>query len=121
MRTLAERLGISSRRIEQVFRAEVGLTPTAYRRRQRFRATLAAADAATELGWSRIARGQGFGDQPHLFRELRAHSGTPSAYPASRGTTRNHVPVVQALRIRPRRDRGRRADWRTTYGPEESE
>jgi len=92
---LAERLGCTARRLEQVFRAEVGLTPKAYQSLQRFRSTLVAIDTAALVGWSAFALERGYYDQSHLVREFRAHAGlSPTTYLRRRGTQLNHVPAA---------------------------
>jgi methylphosphotriester-DNA--protein-cysteine methyltransferase len=92
---LGEALGLSARRLEQVFRTEVGLTPKAYQRLHRFRQALVRIDRAAEIGWARFALERGYYDQSHFVGEFRAHSGlTPSEYVASRGTELNHVPIT---------------------------
>jgi hypothetical protein len=50
-----ERLGWTVRRLEQVFRADVGLTPGAYQSLQRFRPPLVGVDGAARVGWSAFA------------------------------------------------------------------
>jgi AraC-like DNA-binding protein len=77
---LGAHLGWSVRRLEQVFRADVGLTPNSYRRLQRFRAALVDVEQAADIGWSACALGHGYYDQAHLVRDFRAHSGfSPTA------------------------------------------
>ncbi len=91
---LGESFGLTSRRLEQVFRADVGLTPKAYGRLHRFRAAFAQIDRADEIGWAAFALERGYCDQSHLIREFRAHADlTPCEYLASRGTELNHVPL----------------------------
>lgn len=92
---LGEHLGWTVRRVEQVFRADVGLTPKAYQRLQRFRSTLASIDDAARVGWSAFALERGYCDQAHLIREFRAHCGlSPTAYLQQRGEQLNHVPLA---------------------------
>jgi AraC-like DNA-binding protein len=92
---LSETLGLSTRRFEQVFRADIGMTPKAYQRLQRFRRALIRIEDATDVGWAGFARDRGYYDQAHLINEFRAHSGlTPPEYVASRaGSFLNHVPI----------------------------
>ena len=91
---LSETLGVSARRLEQVFRTEVGLTPKAYQRLHRFRHALASIDRAAEIGWPALALELGYYDQAHFIGDFQAHTGmTPSAYVARRGTELNHVPL----------------------------
>jgi methylphosphotriester-DNA--protein-cysteine methyltransferase len=91
---LSETLGVSARRLEQVFRTEVGLTPKAYQRLHRFRRALASVDRAADIGWAALALELGYYDQAHFIGDFHAHAGmTPSEYVARRGTELNHVPV----------------------------
>jgi AraC-like DNA-binding protein len=92
---LSETLGLSTRRFEQIFRADIGMTPKAYQRLQRFRRALVRIEEATDVGWAGFARDCGYYDQAHLINEFRAHSGlTPPEYAASRaGSFLNHVPI----------------------------
>jgi AraC-like DNA-binding protein len=92
---LSEALGMSRRRLAQVFRADIGMTPKAYQRLQRFRQALVRIEDATRVGWVGFALDRGYYDQAHLINEFRAHSGlTPPEYRASRaGSFVNHVPI----------------------------
>ncbi len=90
---ISNRLGWTSRRLQQVFRAEVGLTPRAFQRLARFRSTLGGIDGAADVGWAAFALDHGYCDQSHLIREFREHAGlSPSAYLRLRGPALNHVP-----------------------------
>jgi AraC-like DNA-binding protein len=91
---LGDDLGLSMRRLQQIFRADVGMSPKAYQRLQRFRSTLTRMDDAVETGWAAFALDRGYYDQSHFIGEFRAHAGlTPSEYFARRGPFVNHVPV----------------------------
>jgi AraC-like DNA-binding protein len=93
---LSEALGLSRRRFEQIFRADIGMTPKAYQRLQRFRRALARIEDATRVGWAGFALDRGYYDQAHLINEFGAHCGlTPREYLASRaGSFVNHVPIT---------------------------
>ena len=81
-----------SRRMEHIFRVEVGLPPKSYQRLQRFRGVLAGVDRAAEVGWAAFAAERGYADQSHLVRDFVAHAGlSPTRYLASRGPDLNHV------------------------------
>jgi methylphosphotriester-DNA--protein-cysteine methyltransferase len=92
---LSDQLGLSTRRLEQLFRTEVGMTPKAFQRLQRFRRTLARIEDAQRIGWAGFALERGYYDQAHLIGEFSANSGlTPPQYVASRaGPFANHVPL----------------------------
>jgi AraC-like DNA-binding protein len=85
VRELADGLGISDRRLEQLFHCHVGLSPKATCRLARFRGSvelLARAarrspsrSPARSLSWAEIALDSGFSDQSHLVNEFRALTG----------------------------------------------
>jgi AraC-like DNA-binding protein len=93
---LSDTLGLSTRRFEQIFRADIGMTPKAYQRLQRFRRALVRIEDAARGGWAGFAWDRGYYDQAHLINEFRAHSGlTPPEYLAARaGSFVNHVPIT---------------------------
>jgi len=91
---VADRLGFTRRRVEQVFRADVGMAPDVFRRLARFRATLCLIDRAASVGWAGFALERGYCDQAHLIREFRAHAAvSPATYVRLRGPAINHVPA----------------------------
>jgi AraC-like DNA-binding protein len=91
---LGDRAGLTSRRVQQVFRTEVGLSPKSYQRLRRFRSVLAGIDEVERVGWSAFASECGYYDQAHLVREFRDHSGlSPTGYLRARGEQTNHVPL----------------------------
>lgn len=80
VRDLAAGVGLSARRVEQLFDAHVGLTPKAACRLARFQASLHLARRTPALGWSDVAFACGYADQAHLVHEYRAIAGlTPGA------------------------------------------
>jgi len=89
---LEDHLGFTRRRIEQVFQADVGMSPDAYRRLVRFRAALENIDRAERVGWARFALDLGYCDQSHLIRAFQAHAGiSPELYLRRRGPEMNHL------------------------------
>ena len=91
---LSNQLGLSVRRLEQVFRADVGLSPKAYQRLQRFRSALSRIDSVPACGWAEIATESGYYDQSHLIHDFQHHAGlTPREYLKARGPFLNHVPI----------------------------
>ncbi len=75
VRDLADALGIGERRLEQLFRREVGLSPKALSRVTRFRATIDFVHEAPTRSWAEVAQACGFYDQAHLVNEFRALAG----------------------------------------------
>jgi AraC-like DNA-binding protein len=72
---LAADLGLSERRLEQLFHHHVGLSPKTTCRVARFRATVERLAAAPATPWVELALAAGFSDQAHLVNEFRAVSG----------------------------------------------
>jgi AraC-like DNA-binding protein len=87
--------GYSHRRFLELFVQEVGLTPKAYSRVQRFQRALQHASAPDRTAWSDIAIAAGYSDQSHFNREFRVCVGTtPTEYRNLAPRLRHHVPVV---------------------------
>jgi AraC-like DNA-binding protein len=92
VREVARAVGLSQRRLIEIFTREVGLTPKLFCRVLRFRhvhalaerTCAAAAAAASQTGrvdWADLALACGYFDQSHLSNEFRELSGlTPTAY-----------------------------------------
>jgi AraC-like DNA-binding protein len=89
---LADRIGLSAKRLADVFRADVGLTPKRYRRVRRFQRALRRLNEGKQVDWADFALDCGYYDQPHFIRDFQAFSGlNPSSYtPRSEGYL-NHV------------------------------
>jgi len=66
---LARQAGVSSRRIQLVFRDQVGLSPKQLLRITRFQRALRLARTRPELSWGRVAQLAGFYDQAHLIHD----------------------------------------------------
>lgn len=80
VRELASELGLSERRLQQLFHAEIGLSPKEMCRLARFRAALDARRLSPARSWVDIALERGFYDQAHLSHELKTFTGlTPGA------------------------------------------
>jgi AraC-like DNA-binding protein len=78
-RSLAAELGLSARRVQQLFASHLGLTPGELRRLQRMHEVLRRL-RAHELPkqtprWTQLALETGYYDQAHLINEFRALSG----------------------------------------------
>lgn len=84
IRDLATELAVGERRLERLFRDEVGLPPKFFSRIVRLEAALAALRAGGEP--ASVALACGYSDQPHLLRDFRALTGTsPTAWFAEAG------------------------------------
>jgi len=94
---LAADAGMSHRRLIELFRNAVGLTPKVYARIRRFQAALERSTRGRPAGWTEVALACGFYDQSHLTREFVALAGmTPGAYAPLSADRPNHVPVRDA-------------------------
>jgi AraC-like DNA-binding protein len=72
---VARRSGWSERRFSQIFREQIGFTPKAWWRLQRFQRAVRRLRAGTEVSWADLAIECGFYDQAHLANEFRSFSG----------------------------------------------
>jgi AraC-like DNA-binding protein len=69
VRELADHAGLTVRRVEMLFREEVGLTPKQLLRITRFQRALGIARMEPTLSWSAVAVRAGYFDQAHLIHE----------------------------------------------------
>lgn len=93
IRDLAADLGLSQRRLIQVFSAEVGMTPKRYQQVRRFQRVYARVRDDADPDWAAVAAEGGYFDQSHLIHEFRRFSGfTPTAFRRRSGAylLRNH-------------------------------
>jgi AraC-like DNA-binding protein len=108
---VAASLGISHRRLVDVFTAEIGLAPKAFARITRFRRALARAEGERDPDWARLAAASGFCDQSHLIREFVALSGdSPTAFLAHSSRERakvHHIALAASATPGGARARGR--------------
>ena len=91
---VAREVGISHRRLIEVFAREVGMTPKLFSRVSRFQSVLHAPRPARG-DWGQLALECGYVDQSHLIRDFLAFSGlNPTTYLARADAVRvkdNHV------------------------------
>jgi len=88
----ARSLGVSDRRLRQIFQEDVGLSPKQWSRIQRFQHALQILHTGEEMRWDQLALQCGYYDQPHFCNDFHAFSGIdPTTYTARRGRWRNHV------------------------------
>jgi AraC-like DNA-binding protein len=85
-------LGVSERRLHQVFKTEVGLSPKQWASTARFQRAIRLLHAGQIPRWDKLALDCGYYDQSHFCREFKAFSGIdPSTYVVSVGEWANHV------------------------------
>jgi AraC-like DNA-binding protein len=94
MADIRESVGMSTKRLIALFRAEVGLSPKAYARVRRLQAALRLLNGGS-VGGARIAADVGYFDQAHFVREFRSFTGmTPTQYCEQPIVLPSHVPVA---------------------------
>ena len=77
----ARAIGISERRLQQLFQAHLGLSPREWRRLARLHSCLRMLRLHQPVCWASLAAECGFSDQSHLIRDFRAICGfTPTAF-----------------------------------------
>lgn len=90
----ARSVGFSERRLSQVFREHVGLTPKMWCRIRRFQVAVRALHSGVDLAWAELALRCGYYDQSHFANDFHAFSGiNPTTYSALRGAWQNHLPI----------------------------
>ncbi len=88
----ARSVGVSERRLSQVFREYVGIAPKMWCRIRRFQATVQALHEGVDVPWVDLALACGYYDQSHFANDFKAFSGVdPTTYSAHRGPWQNHV------------------------------
>jgi methylphosphotriester-DNA--protein-cysteine methyltransferase len=81
LREVAQSLGIGERRLQQLFRHDIGVTPRAAGRLARLHGLLRALRGPARPRWAELAYERGFADQSHLANEFRALAGiTPTQF-----------------------------------------
>jgi len=92
VREVARSTGWSERRLSQVFREQVGFSPKAWTRIQRFQRAVRQLHAGIDLPWAELALECGYYDQSHFANDFRAFSGIDATtYSARRTRWANHV------------------------------
>jgi AraC-like DNA-binding protein len=91
---VTKEVGLSRRRLAQLFREQVGLTPKLFCRLHRFQGVLRQIALGAPVDWADLALAGGYCDQAHVGHEFREFSGmSPSAYLASQRTVASHPPI----------------------------
>ena len=93
--TVTARIGMSQRRLAQLFHEQVGVSPKTFHRVRRFQHTLRRISGQQCVDWADVAIDCGYHDQAHLSHDFRRLAGmTPSAYLAAASEHLNHVPLT---------------------------
>jgi AraC-like DNA-binding protein len=91
----ARSIGISERRLSQVFQEQVGMSPKMWHRTRRFQTTVRALYNGVDVPWAELALRCGYYDQSHFANDFHAFSGiNPTTYSRHRGSWQNHVPIL---------------------------
>ncbi|GIP32055.1 helix-turn-helix domain-containing protein [Paenibacillus sp. J2TS4] len=92
---IIEQTGISHRRFNQIFKAEVGMTPKRLNRLYRFQEVLRLVHSGENISWVNIAQACGYFDQAHFIKDFSSFSGiNPSEYRPILGRHHNHAKYV---------------------------
>jgi len=94
VREIAEAIGASERRLEQVFQREVGMTPKLMCRVTRFRHAVDVRCADHGRSWSELAAACGYADQAHLVHEFQELAGATPGTLAGFGFFQESAPVA---------------------------
>jgi len=85
--------GLSTRRLTELFREHVGLSPKSYQRILRFQRAVQQMHRGTDVRWMELALECGYYDQSHFVNDFREFSGiSPTTYASSQRIWSNHVP-----------------------------
>lgn len=91
---VTQKIGMSQRRVAQLFHDQVGVSPKTFHRVRRFQHTLTRLRGVRQVNWADLAVECGYYDQAHLSHDFRQIAGmTPSAYLAAATEHLNHVPL----------------------------
>jgi AraC-like DNA-binding protein len=91
---VARYTGLSRRRLAELFRTQVGLTPKLYCRLRRFQQVVRRVAAGLPIDWAQVSLDGGYYDQAHMAHEFREFSGvSPGAWLESERPFLNHAVV----------------------------
>lgn len=94
VQAVTQQIGLSQRRLTQLFHEQVGVSPKTFHRVRRFQHTLQRLHGLRAADWAEIAVECGYYDQAHLSHDFRQIAGmTPGAYLAAATDHLNHVPL----------------------------
>jgi AraC-like DNA-binding protein len=91
---LTRDIGISPRRLSQLFREQIGVSPKLYCRIQRFQQAVQLMHRGADIHWAELALTCGYYDQSHFANDFQAFSGlSPTHYSAANRPWANHIPI----------------------------
>jgi AraC-like DNA-binding protein len=91
---LTRNIGLSPRRLSQLFREQVGISPKLYCRIQRFQQAVQHIHSGADIHWAELALTCGYYDQSHFTNDFHAFSGlSPTHYSATQRRWSNHIPL----------------------------
>jgi AraC-like DNA-binding protein len=92
---LTRNIGVSPRRLSQLFREQVGVSPKLYCRILRFQQAVLQMHNGVDIHWADLALTCGYYDQSHFANDFRAFSGlSPTHYSATKRQWANHIPLT---------------------------
>jgi AraC-like DNA-binding protein len=90
--SLTRSIGLSPRRLSQLFREQVGISPKLYCRIQRFQQAVQSLHRGEDLPWAELALACGYYAQSHFSNDFRAFSGiNPTTYTTAQRPWANHI------------------------------
>jgi AraC-like DNA-binding protein len=91
---LTRGIGISPRRLSQLFHEQVGVSPKLYCRIQRFQQAVQQMHSGADIRWADLALACGYYDHSHFTNDFHAFSGiSPTHYSAAKSQWANHVRI----------------------------
>ena len=92
---LTRTIGLSPRRLSQLFREQVGVSPKLYCRIQRFQQAVQQIHRGADIHWVELALDCGYYDQSHFANDFHAFSGlSPTTYSATERRWSNHIDLA---------------------------
>jgi AraC-like DNA-binding protein len=92
---LTRDIGVSPRRLSQLFREQIGVSPKLYCRIQRFHQAVQLIHRGADIHWAELALTCGYYDQSHFANDFQAFSGlSPTHYSAANRPWANHIPLA---------------------------
>ena len=89
---LTSDIGVSPRRLSQLFHEHIGVSPKLYCRIQRFQQAVQLMHAGADIHWPELALTCGYYDQSHFANDFRIFSGlSPTSYSAAKRPWANHI------------------------------